>query len=524
MIEIRLRDQETFPWISFNNCIYIRGYFYDKNNNVLNENLLFENLSQITCQHDLVKLLKKIDGCFSIIILNKNRNTAIIATDRIRSFPIFYFIYDSKFFICDHIEKNDTNFNKNSLSYFEFMHCGYVSGSETLIDKIYQIQAGECISLDKRGILSKKYYSYINKNNKINDLNYYEKKFQTALEKTFSKLIESTKNRFLIIPLSGGLDSRLVASYLKKCGIDDVICYTYGLRKSKEVKISKRIANDLGYEWHFINYGEKKWQKWYTDPRMKEYQLFSGNFSSLPHIQDWPAVLELNEKKIIPDNSVFIPGHAADFVAGSHIPKNINLFLNNNLDSVIDLIIQEHLILSNKITQKTNKELRLDIYQKLSKQINEINVKNLNDLASSFEYWDWRERQSKFIANSCRVYEFWGYEWRMPFWDIEFINFWNDLPLELRLGKLFYKEYLLKEDFSELFSKYNYKNFDKKNFTYFFKNFFFGRALSKIHKQFYAYYKFRYIDFVRKQDILKAYNINSILVMNYLELIKMSND
>ena len=43
--------------------------------------------------------------------------------------------------------------------------------------------------------------------------------------------------------------------------------------------------------------------------------------------------------------------------------------------------------------------------------------------------------QSKFIANSCRVYEFWGYEWRMPFWDIEFINFWNDLPLQLRLEK-----------------------------------------------------------------------------------------
>tara|TARA_Y100000591_G_C21836893_1_gene703094 strand:+ start:94 stop:1668 length:1575 start_codon:yes stop_codon:yes gene_type:complete len=524
MIEIRLKNQETFPWINFNDCIYIRGYFYDKNNKVLNENLLFKKLSHISCQSDLVKLLKTIDGCFSIIILNKNKNTAIIASDRIRSFPIFYFIYDSKIFICDHIKKNDTNFDKNSLSYFEFLHCGYVSGSDTLIDKIYQIQAGECISFDEKGISSKKYYSYINKNEKLNDLDYYKKKLQNALEKTFSKLIESTKDRFLIIPLSGGLDSRLIASYLKKCGVDDVICYTYGLRNSKEVKISKNIANDLGYDWHFINYGDKKWRKWYTDPRMKEYQLFSGNFSSLPHIQDWPAVLELNEKKIIPDNSVFIPGHAADFVAGSHIPKKINLTLNPNFESVIDLIINEHLILSDKISQKRNTKFRLDIYRKLSKQINETSVKDLNGLASSFEYWDWRERQSKFIANSCRVYEFWGYEWRMPFWDIEFINFWNDLPLELRLEKLFYKEFLLKEDFSEVFSSYNYKNFDKKNFIYFFKKSFFGKVLSKIHKQFYAYYKFRYIDFISKKDILKAYNINSILVMHYLELIKMSND
>ena len=112
----------------------------------------------------------------------------------------------------------------------------------------------------------------------------------------------------------------------------------------------------------------------------------------------------------------------------------------------------------------------------------------------------------------------------MPFWDIEFINFWNDVPLELRLKKSFYKEFLLEEDFSKVFSIYDYKNFDKKNFKLFFKESFFGKIISKIHKQFYAYYKFRYIDFVNKKDILTSYNINSILAKRYLELIKTSND
>lgn len=524
MIEMRLKNREAFPWVIFNDRIYIRGYFFDKKNEVLNEDLLIENLNRISCQSDLVKLLKKIDGCFSIIILNKNKNTAIIASDRIRSFPIFYFFYDSKIIICDHIEKNETINNKNLLSHFEFLHSGYVSGSETLIENTSQIQAGECILLDNNGVSSKKYFSYINENKKAKDSYYYKKKLQNVLDIIFSKLIESTKNRFLIIPLSGGLDSRLIASYLKKCGVDDVICYTYGLSKSKEVKISKKIANDLGYEWHFINYGEKKWEKWYRDPRMREYQLFSGNFSSLPHIQDWPAVLELNEKKIIPENSVFVPGHAADFVAGSHLPRKINLTLNPNFESVVDLIINEHLILSDKLFQKKYENYKFKIHQKLSKQINENYVETPSDLASSFEYWDWRERQSKFIANSCRVYEFWGYEWRMPFWDIEFINFWNDVPLELRMEKSFYKEFLLEEDFSKVFGIYNYKNFNKKNFKSFFKKSFFGNALSRMHKKFYAYYKFRYIDFVSKKDILKSYNISSILAKKYLELIKMNND
>ena len=104
------------------------------------------------------------------------------------------------------------------------------------------------------------------------------------------------------------------------------------------------------------------------------------------------------------------------------------------------------------------------------------------------------------------------------------LTFWNDLPCTLRLEKSFYKEFLLKENFSEVFTNYNYKNFDRKNFIYFFKKSFFGKALSEIHKKFYAYFKFRYIDLISKQDILKAYNINSILIMKYLELIKMNND
>ena len=55
MIEIRLRNQETFPWKNFNDSIYIRGYFFDEHNKVLNENLLLKKLSQISCQSEAVQ-------------------------------------------------------------------------------------------------------------------------------------------------------------------------------------------------------------------------------------------------------------------------------------------------------------------------------------------------------------------------------------------------------------------------------------------------------------------------------------
>jgi len=62
-----------------------------------------------------------------------------------------------------------------------------------------------------------------------------------------------------------------------------------------------------------------------------------------------------------------------------------------------------------------------------------------------YEYWDWRERQAKYIANSVRVYEFFGHEWRMPFWDASLIRFWQNVPFHLRKNKRLFDNYLGKK-------------------------------------------------------------------------------
>jgi asparagine synthase (glutamine-hydrolysing) len=51
------------------------------------------------------------------------------------------------------------------------------------------------------------------------------------------------------------------------------------------------------------------------------------------------------------------------------------------------------------------------------------------------------ERQAKFIINSVRAYEFFGYEWRMPFWDTELINFFLKVPMKYRINQDLYKKY-----------------------------------------------------------------------------------
>lgn len=51
------------------------------------------------------------------------------------------------------------------------------------------------------------------------------------------------------------------------------------------------------------------------------------------------------------------------------------------------------------------------------------------------ECFNWQERQSKFIANSVKCYEYFGFEWRIPLWDNEIADYWMRVPARCRYGR-----------------------------------------------------------------------------------------
>jgi asparagine synthase (glutamine-hydrolysing) len=63
---------------------------------------------------------------------------------------------------------------------------------------------------------------------------------------------------------------------------------------------------------------------------------------------------------------------------------------------------------------------------------------------SACDSWDWQERQAKKIVNSVRVYEFWGYSWRIPLWDAEMMDWWERVD-PLRDGTVLYDTYVRRQ-------------------------------------------------------------------------------
>lgn len=448
--DINLMNSQRFRW--FNNqkhkdsiSISVKGfayyrdhYFYDifladylssyfKNVNI--EDIISEKTSEF---------LSSLNGNFVVVI--KTEKWVFACTDRVRSIPLFYCVKDDKLIISDNthwIKKQLNNDGIDEVSAAEFLLTGYVTGNETLVQNVRQLQAGECLFSNGNKLKTFCYFVYRHGS-------YFEDDDSQLIEQlhqkhicTFKRLIKSLDGRTAVIPLSGGHDSRLIVFMLKGLGYEKVICFSYGVPGNKESEISRKVANYLGYPWQYIPYSNEMWAEWSKTEEWKAYFTYADGLASLPHIQDWPAVWELKNKKIIPDDCIFIPGHTYDFITGGHIPANIIEKKEFSRKEIAELIIQKHYSLWD--WSVIGPALQKTLKQKIYSQIDDGSAFSPAEAADIFEYWDWQERQAKFICNSLRVYEFWGYDWRIPLWDMELMNYWSQVPLDKRYErKLFF--------------------------------------------------------------------------------------
>jgi len=438
--EIKLLN-EYYPWREIKlkgaECYFKGNVFFE--NKLLSPEKLAELMFPLICKEgqdkekEIGDFLKKLNGEFAFVA--ETEDIMFCTADKTRSTPLFYLKTKNSFIISDsaYYLKDKTNSRLNEEKAAEFMVVGYVTGNETLFDDIKQIRCGEFLIYQKNEMYLKSccYFKFLHGD-------YYdlpEARLIEMLDQTFvnafSRLIESTskQGKKLVVPLSGGLDSRIIVAMLKRLGVNDVICMSYGRKGSRESKISKHVAEALGYEWVFVESTEKKWHDYYNSKEADLFRILAGNLSSLPHMQDFPAVKELKIQGKIPENSVFVPGHTG---YGTHIPDSTNF----DSEAYLTASLKKHYNL-----WPYGQRLENIFKQRINKSTSGLEIKDKETFANAIEYFDSNERQPKFIYNSVRVYEFFGYEWRIPLCDTELIEFFLRVPVECRINCNLYKKY-----------------------------------------------------------------------------------
>ena len=282
------------------------------------------------------------------------------------------------------------------------------------------------------------------------------------LDNLSKRFVESLNNRTVVLSLSGGYDSRLIAVMLKRMNYKNVICYCHGRKGNQEEALSRQSAYKLGFKWYFIEYNTRLIENYLQDEDFRNYYKFSANYTSMFFLEQFFAVKFLKENKLIPENSIFTAGHSGDFLGGSQLHKNGGLKEKASVDKIVDKIY----FIKYSLFQLPKNEKT-----KVKKRIKEsIAAEQKNDkfpLAYTiFEDWDFKEKLAKFIFNSANVYTYFGYDFRLPLWDNEMIDFFKILPYNLKLNKLLFDD-VLENDFFRLYNLNFDKELQSSRFSYF---------------------------------------------------------
>jgi len=387
--------------------------------------------------------LKEVGGFFAIVYQQDGSLWA--ATDRVRGFPLFYAQKGKDFYISDDagwVRRQIGESVMDELAVAEFLQASYVTGRDTLFPSLKQIQAGEAIRASQEpsgfAICRDRYFRHMHRDFFQDTPEELIDRMDVIYEKLFKRFVEWANGRTVVIPLTGGYDSRCVALMLHRLKYDNVLCYTCGGPGLWDISFAEDVASRLGFRWKGSYYSNEQWAEWYPSPERVAYGRFAYNFTSLHHMLEWPGVWELSKEGYFPDDSIFVPGHTA--IAACHTPKLLQGEGRIGMGKVIRALLQYKYY--HQRASGLGNDKRPLIAEKIESLIGDLPADTAEDAANAYECWEWQERQAKLQVNAVRVYEYWGYQWSLPLWDVEATDFWLRVPSALRTGKWVYGRYI----------------------------------------------------------------------------------
>ncbi len=425
--------------------LWFSGYLTEKRtiNDLLKELVCFSKDENIDIKK-LSKWTKGITGHYALIAEVAD-SWCFSSVDRIGSIPLYEFNSDKKYIItnCATNLKSTSN-NKILQSFLEISMSGYTLGRKTIYKNINRFLSGEC-SLWVNGELYREYfYEYLPNKVLTRGGSKLKEELTNVILSVLRRTVESINGRQIVVPLSAGNDSRLIVSGLKELGQKNVLCFSYGRQGNYEMKTSQKVAKRLGYKWIYIPDSFRSKRLFFLSKTYKRYVKEFESYSSVPNTQEIYEVYKLNLLNVIDKDAVVINGNTGDFISGGHIPFDVKGCNKKSLLDEFDwsAFLEKHYSVWRGLRSHVNDKIIVSELNNIAQLRCKLsNKKEVHDYAV-MECMEAIGRQSRFVMNQQRAYEFIGHEWRSPLWDNEFLDFWEGVPPEYKVGQKLYKEVL----------------------------------------------------------------------------------
>ena len=253
----------------------------------------------------------KINGMFSIVLIDKIKRKVIMVRDHVGIKPLhylkcknrIYFSNDYNAFYHQSYQKLKLS-NDSILSYLSFR---YVIGEKTFIQNIYDVLPGQKVEVSNN--INKNLYWDLNLESKIDrGEKYYTKQFEVEFNEAIERqvLADVPVGAFI----SGGLDSSLILHYMKKY-FQNIETFATGFNDKEydELQYADLIANKMNLKINKTILNEKNFLN-----EMNNVISARGEPCAIPH----ETAFHLMSKKMHGKIKVVLSGEGADELLGGY--------------------------------------------------------------------------------------------------------------------------------------------------------------------------------------------------------------
>ncbi len=266
--------------------------------------------------------LRNLDGHFALVI--ETPGWTLAAADRVGSIPLIWTRRTGEMLVTQDgpgLERalglGPGDINPDAA--VSVALAGYTIGADTLYRGVHRLTPGQYLWIDGDGEHLGAYHRWrpwLPSDAAPGDL---VVPLISLHERIVDKLVAGAGGRPILVPLSAGLDSRLILSGLIAAGYRNVRAFTYGLPGNREALMASRIAARLGVDWTFIPYDVGRLRRAMATTRHRDYESYADVLTGIHFPQDWLALTEMMAQHGVGPDTIVVNGQTGDFITGNHI-------------------------------------------------------------------------------------------------------------------------------------------------------------------------------------------------------------
>ena len=401
---------------------------------------------------EIQKALLDQHGHFGIVLVFEDM--CFVACDRVQSYPLLYETKaDGSVIIATDAKMFRNSAYKDSyqadLAPF-YLLAGYTAGKHTLIRNVFRVLPGELIYFKEKDgdppkRFQQRYFAYMPDLESPSDEDSLLKGLEERLDEVTEHLMRQADGRTICLALSAGLDSRVILAKLVEHGYPNIRTFSYGTWKNMEAREARKIASKLNVKWEFIGPRRADINDFHFGDG-NEFNRSASGITTTAVFTEFYALKQLQNRGITGDEFLFVNGQTGDFLTGGHLRPHTGFAM------AVEWIKSKHFSLFARESLGIAED-QIDRY--LSNWIKEncgsAAFKGLHAGDSFNLMLEWQERQSNYIINSMRAYDWHGQKWALPLWHPRLIDFYMGVPHRLQLSQQLYFEFLSAWNFSDLF-------------------------------------------------------------------------